>query len=345
MPCTFMKYEPEKQQLLLLPKNTSQASASVLQSFDKESWSKMSDSEHAAEEKFWRTPELIERLLTFLDLDSTLKLARTHELTRNILQGVYNRNKLIQRTCPHNDAGDDLELQQRDVDNVKHLAATLKRLMDEPEAILLELLDLICHRFSLEDNPVTEGQDGLQMSCPGHPGGHFVSSHGFVLLEIVERAFGTTKQNVEDFKVRTLMEPMISVLSSRLSRQGVMPTGKSSVQHVIIRSTDDARSLKILQQCYPGWDDFLLTVEGDIGRDGWEALGVLETYESYVLPGLTPGWNCNNYCCQPYDSEDYEADEEEVSEEGDWEEEVAEEGAEFGEKEEESGDEEKDAEK
>ena len=116
------------------------------------------------------------------------------------------------------------------------------------------------------------------------------------------------------------------------------------MQHVIIRSTDDARSLKILQQCYPGWDDFLLTVEGDIGRDGWEALDALETYESYVLPGLTPGWTCNNYCCQPYDSEDYEADEEEESEEGEEEEGAAgeEDGAEFEEKELESEDEEKD---
>ena len=34
-----------------------------------------------------------------------------------------------------------------------------------------------------------------------------------------------------------------------------------------------------------------MCVEGDIGRDGWEALDALETQESYVLPGSTDGWS------------------------------------------------------
>ena len=305
----------------------------------------MSDLEHVAEEKFWRTPELIESLLTFLDLDSILRLAESHELTRNILQGLHNRSKLIQRSCPQNDANDNPELQKKHVDTVKHLAAALMKLMDGSEAFLLDLLDLICHRFAaVDDTPL--GQDWLHLSCPRHLDGHLVSSHGFVLLEIVEGTFGTTKQSIEDFKVRALEEPMLSVLSSRLSRQEVMPTGTSSVEAVHIRSTEDARCLRTLKQCFPEWETPYMCVEGDIGRAGWEALDALEAYESYVLPGppqLPYGWSCDNVCCQQYDSEDFEdgedkgGEEEEATEEGD-----AEEG---GEKRDENGNGEKEDEK
>ena len=137
---------------------------------------------------------------------------------------------------------------------MKDLAAALMKLMDDPGAVLLDLLDLICHRFAaVEDTPLTIRQDWLHLSCPRHLDGHLICSHGFVLLEIVESTFGTTKQNVEDFKVRTLEEPMFSALSSRLSRQEVVPTGTSSVKAVHIRSTEDASCLRTLKQCFPEW--------------------------------------------------------------------------------------------
>ena len=43
----------------------------------------------------WETPELVEKLLPFLDLEFTLHLAQTHELTQDILQGSCIWNKLI----------------------------------------------------------------------------------------------------------------------------------------------------------------------------------------------------------------------------------------------------------
>ena len=46
--------------------------------------------------KFWETPELVEKLLPYLDLDSTKHLAESHKLTRKLLTW----NKLFQRFLP-----------------------------------------------------------------------------------------------------------------------------------------------------------------------------------------------------------------------------------------------------
>ena len=55
--------------------------------------------------KFWETPELIEKLLPYLDLKSTVRLAQTHEMTQNILQRRCIWNKLVRRSCPFIERG------------------------------------------------------------------------------------------------------------------------------------------------------------------------------------------------------------------------------------------------
>ena len=49
---------------------------------------------------FWRTPELVEKLLPFLDLETTKQLAKAHELTLLILGKAFIWNKLAKRTFP-----------------------------------------------------------------------------------------------------------------------------------------------------------------------------------------------------------------------------------------------------
>ena len=85
-----------------------------------------------AEQKFWQTPEVIEELLKFLDLESTLRLARTHKMTQSILQGNWAWKNLIKRTHPLNR-----------VDKVDHLVEILK-LMEDTRDNVLDLLDAIC---------------------------------------------------------------------------------------------------------------------------------------------------------------------------------------------------------
>ena len=84
-----------------------------------------------AEQKFWKTPELIEELLLHLDLESTLRLAKTHKTTRNILQGARVWNNLIKRCSP--------------LDNrvkVAYLVAILK-LMKDTKSNMVDILDAI----------------------------------------------------------------------------------------------------------------------------------------------------------------------------------------------------------
>ena len=103
---------------------------------------------------FFETPELVEKLLPFLDLKSTLHLARTHVLTQNILAGSRIWNKLIRRT--HLQDGGDLGLDHylglgldldEKMDVVRHLVAILK-LMKDPKANMRDLLETICKRLA-----------------------------------------------------------------------------------------------------------------------------------------------------------------------------------------------------
>ena len=53
-----------------------------------------------AEKKFWGTPELVEKLLFFLDLESIKQMAASHKLTRKILGKTFMWKQLIKRIFP-----------------------------------------------------------------------------------------------------------------------------------------------------------------------------------------------------------------------------------------------------
>ena len=133
--------------------------------------------QNEAKKKFWVTPELIEKLLNNLDLESTVCLAQAHEVTQNVLQGTVVWNKLIRRSCPIDG-----------LDGVKHLVNILKTLKD-PEDHMMDLLEAIC-----ETNPAPAGGGdqhiAVRVGCPRHPHPdyHDVSLAGFMLLEEVEAA-------------------------------------------------------------------------------------------------------------------------------------------------------------
>ena len=61
------------------------------------------DGSRVAETKFWSTPELVEKLVFFLDASSILNLAQTHRLTQQIFQQPFVWNQLVRRSCPYND--------------------------------------------------------------------------------------------------------------------------------------------------------------------------------------------------------------------------------------------------
>ena len=53
--------------------------------------------------QFWETPELVERVLPYLDLTSTKMLAKAHKLTRLILKRAFAWHKLVRRVMPENE--------------------------------------------------------------------------------------------------------------------------------------------------------------------------------------------------------------------------------------------------
>ena len=184
---------------------------------------------------FWRTPELVENLLPYLNLESTSALAKSHGMTRSLLQGTSIWNKLIRRNCPFavkvkpsDLPNPDLRLSippamQVKIAVVKLLVEILKLMEDPEEALLLDLLDLICKRFSIDDlfihNSNQRSHTHVSMGCPRHPDGHFIPLSAFLLLEEVEAAFSTTLQSLESVTGGTLIGPTQLTVSSRITRQ------------------------------------------------------------------------------------------------------------------------------
>ena len=94
----------------------------------------MSSKLSEAVKKFWKTPE---KLLPFLDPESTLNLARSTDKVPGILQGPHVWNQFIRRACPP---------WQIDIDVVRCLVRIMK-LMKNPEDPRQYLLELICESF------------------------------------------------------------------------------------------------------------------------------------------------------------------------------------------------------
>ena len=188
---------------------------SALQCFDRKTCLAMSL--HSAERSFWNCPELVEKLLPFLDPKSTARLARSHQKTLNILQGSFVWGKLIQRGCPK---GAPV------YPGVKCLMEILQ-MMEDPETVLRlqqNLLDLICERFPapscLHNDPMTcHCNERVILSCAKHSGGHVVTPPVFLLLEIIEAAFGTNYQKIEAISVKLVGDLELSALVARVPRQ------------------------------------------------------------------------------------------------------------------------------
>ena len=219
-------------------------------------------SKSEAEQMFWQTPELVQGLLPFLDLDSTLRLAQAHEKTQSILQGSRAWRNLIKRNSPLDEQ-----------DKVKHLVTILK-LMEDTESNMLDLQDTIC-----EANPSIHQGESVQISCPRHPDSHSTSVEGFLLLENVEGAFGTTEQTIEnirlDFVVDTVDGPLLSALASRLSRQQQKLT-TFNIGTIELTSKKAAEDFKILMQASSAMTIQLIRLDGaNLGTEGfgWVAEG------------------------------------------------------------------------
>ena len=225
-----------------------------------------------AEKMFLRLPELVEKLLVFLDTKSTLCLAIAHPFAREVLQNQVTWRKLLKRSI-----SEDC-LNQQDKSNIQHLTKILRSLRN-PKFLLLDLLHVICAKCPPMD-PRHLGNSILMTSpCATHSSS-YVSPVGFSLLEEVEGALGTVEQEINMIELQTLQDgnkhdlqigneksSLLSALSSRADRQE-SPVVKLRVNEVICENQDQALALSALLKKCKNVTVSKLLVTGDIGAKG-----------------------------------------------------------------------------
>ena len=199
-----------------------------------------------AEKIFWRTPELVEILIFFLDPVSILALAKTSSLIREVLQKGLKWSRLIRRTCPEQSIIRQQPFEQRLAEAEKALEPIIEilQVLDKSEYHLLQLLDIICRRFP--SNNTSAGPDQVKVACPCHEVlDHDVSTLGFLLLEKVERSAETCRQQVDLVFVWQIIGPLLPALESRMSRRGGLIT-KILCDNFVFETQEDAEAFLAL---------------------------------------------------------------------------------------------------
>ena len=225
-------------------------------------------SRNEAEKRFWKTPELVERLLPFLDPPSILTLAQAHPLTTGVIQGTYNWGRFIRRSCPYATPNLQLSLEEKieqKVGELKPIIGVLE-LIGNPQAHLLQLLDAICERFPSED----ARRQCVKMTCPIHEV-HSVSALGFMLLELVEATNSPFQQKVGSLLLGPIKGALIPALKSRVMRQEELKI-MVSASSFHCRTQEDAEALLTLVRLTEGFSFQRLGILDKIGEGGWTTL-------------------------------------------------------------------------
>ena len=185
-----------------------------------------------AEEKFWGSPELVEKVLLLLDLASIKELAEAHKLTRIILGGALFWDKLIKKVLPEEEEfmpwGPNSTIFLAYMRPKMKLFCQILDTTEDSDKDLLEkeLLHLLCERYSGTNQKSLPYSFNLLCPCGAT---HQVSAEVFVLLEDVEAALDSTVQKL--YKVTgtkcVLFGPFMFSFCSRLAGQ------VENVEHVI----------------------------------------------------------------------------------------------------------------
>ena len=258
------------------------------------------DQEDAAVKKFLRTPDLLEKLLPYLDAGTTLRLAQSK--ISCLVQHLKNYPevwiKMVQRTLP-GDNKVEPALYWRYWNRVResfegkrvkmqNLAGILKMVDDADSQVshLRHLLDTICVK-----SPPDEGTCYIQIGSTSH-GFHLVSPLGFLLLEEVEVALGSTLQSVSrvalgiysnTLDALSASEALMQALAARVVRQQQNLT-RMEIKWIEVRSKEDAEAfLTLMENCETVVCTGILTggeelpgmqyhIRGNIEEGGWAAM-------------------------------------------------------------------------
>ena len=189
----------------------------------------------SAMRKVWLTPEVREKLYPFLDLESMMRLAECHKLTRESLKKAFTWNKLIKRTffeeIPNVTPAADFQFRflappegderherlAPEKFKARSLAHILSLIQDSPGSELeMDLIHAVCARL-----PRYDGESFfVTINCPCLQT-HQVSPLGFVLLEEIQDELGSREKIV--LKVEevgsSLHGSLLAALSSMVTRQ------------------------------------------------------------------------------------------------------------------------------
>ena len=200
----------------------------------------MASMEEKASRKFWRSPELMEMLIRFLDAATIEELGKAHEPIVEVLQGGLVWDKLIKKTCPRGESWDrtyfghsdpyewlksKAEVKKADIQPLMNLLT----MMEEPEHQIDKLLDLICTRFPIDnsrryslldaEDKLVRKPEAVEVVFTRDLKSHMVSALGFLVLEEVEATLGSSQQTVHWLGLRDLEGILISSLATRILRQ------------------------------------------------------------------------------------------------------------------------------
>ena len=217
--------------------------------------------ESEAQHKVFNLPELVEKVISFLDPEAALHLVQSQVTNKEILQKSLSSQAWNMRVTRNKQSlsVEDGGLQTEDALNLVKIFK-LADLQEHLQDFSSFLLNLIC-----KSSPDMSGW--VIMICPCNPDPHTISLAAFHLLEEVEGVLGRTQMSVKSMTVVELKEPLLSAISSRISRQQKMLTF-IAVQRVVINSKSSALAFITLLQAKAVEVDRL-----EVGEEiGWQLL-------------------------------------------------------------------------
>ena len=239
--------------------------------------------EKKAGQKFLNIPEVVEKLISSLDPSSTLHLAQSEVLSKDVFQKSltfkvwkelveHAYNSALEDDDIDNwiDDGDSEVMVRQDVMDLVEILKLME--LEDPSAHLIPLLHLVSEVSSVTRfynfvyNPV-------EIICPCRPEPHVVHAKDVVLLEEVEGALGTTVQSIKSIKKGefNLWEAQLLALSSRVSRQKEMLTSIEVRSLIIIENKGTVEAFAILLQAESAYVEGV-RVKRAIGEEGWHDL-------------------------------------------------------------------------
>ena len=224
-------------------------------------------------ESFFESKDLMEQLVSYLDLPSLLALASVHQLTLEVLQqrsmwrDLVLGSKLVKPKFWH--CGNNVEIKAM-LGRVDMLTILLK-LIDGPGPLLQMLLETICSNFPpSRDENGHKDEISIQFSSICGPRKFSISPTGFLLLERAESQMKSDMQIVTEVQLHYLWDSLAAPLSSRASRQSA-PV--KVLRCEVAEFTDEEEAVQwisFLQRCSKWSVQSICLYE--LGKLGWTRL-------------------------------------------------------------------------